>query len=363
VSNRNIYLLILFNFSGVSTVDALIPGQSMIISQPIQLRFNELLEGVRADVSLKIYGEDMDIISDAASKAAAILKTIDGVGDAEEEVKGKSPVLKIEPRASALNNLGLPKENVLSTVETAIGGSEAGSFYEGIMRFPIIVRLDEKDRKSIRLLGKVPVGIAESYTRPLSEVADIRVEETYSDIRRESSKKRAAVLVNVRGRDTESLVKEAKAKIDKEVKLPAGYYMEWGGSFKNLEQARERLMIVVPVALALVLMMIYMAFQSVIQTAMIAACIHKLDGLSGDELIKHGTKLRLRPVIMTAAGAAFGFLPMMLSTGMGAEVQRPLASVVVGGIISATLLTLIVLPVVYRLLEDKMVVKESSISH
>lgn len=390
-------------------LEALIPGQSMVLSQPIQLRFNELLEGVRADVALKIFGEDMDIISEAGSKAAGILSQIQGVGDSEEEVKGKSPVLRIKPKSDALNNLGLPKENILATVETAIGGSEAGSFYEGVMRFPIVVRLDEKDRKSVRSLGRVPVGISESYTRPLSEVADISLQETYSDIRREASKKRTAVLVNVRGRDTASLVSEAKDKIEKEVKLPPGYFMEWGGSFKNLEEAKNRLMVVVPVALFLVLMMIYMAFQSVIQTAMIAACIPmalvggvaglmlngldfsisaavgfialsgiavlngvvlvsyfnklKLDGLSGDQLIKEGTRLRLRPVVMTASGAAFGFLPMMLSTGMGAEVQRPLASVVVGGIISATLLTLIVIPVVYRLLEGKMKVRDSAIGH
>lgn len=390
-------------------LEALIPGQTMIISQPIQLRFNELLEGVRADVSLKIFGDDMETISDIASQAATILKTVDGVGDSEEEVKGKSPVLRVVPKQEVLNNLGIPKENVLATVETAIGGTEAGSLYEGVMRFPIIVRLDEVDRKNVKSIGKVPVGISENYTRPLREIADIEVQDTFSDIRRETSKKRAAVLVNVRGRDTESLVKEAKAKIEAQIKMPPGYYMDWGGSFKNLQEARERLMVVVPVALLLVFSMIFMAFRSLIQTAMIAACIPmaliggvlglmlngldfsisaavgfialsgiatlngvvlvsyfnklKIDGLTGDELIKEGTRLRLRPVVMTAAGAAFGFLPMMMSSGMGAEVQRPLASVVVGGIISATLLTLIVLPIVYRILENKMKISESSIGH
>lgn len=390
-------------------LESIVPGQSMIISQPIQLRFNELLEGVRADVSLKIFGDDMEIISEAAEKAAAILKTIDGVGDSEEESKGQSPVLRIEPRTEALALTGVPKETILSTVETAIGGKEAGSFYQGTTRFPIIVRLDEMDRKSVRAIGEIPIAITEILTRPLKALADISIQETFSDIRRESSKKRAAVLINVRGRDTESLVQEAQAKIEKEIKLPPGYYMEWGGSFKNLQEARQRLFIVVPVALLLVLMMIYMAFGSVLQTFMIAACIPmalvggvislilngldfsisasvgfialsgiavlngvvlvsyfnklKLDGMTGDELIKTGTRLRLRPVLMTASGAAFGFLPMMVSSGMGAEVQKPLASVVVGGIVSATLLTLIVLPIVYRLLENKMKINESSISH
>ncbi len=390
-------------------LEALIPGQALIFSQPIQLRFNELLEGVRSDVALKIYGEDVEIISEAATKAAAIIKTVPGAGDAEEESKGKSPVMRIVPKDFELAKLGTQKEKVLSTVETALGGKEAGSLYEGVRRFPIIVRLNEEDRADIDAVKEVPVGIVEDFTLPLKEVVDIKFEETFSDIRRESAKKRAAVLVNVRGRDVESFIEEARIKIEKEVKLPPGYYMEWGGSFKNLERARERLEILVPLALVLVLLMIYLAFGSILQTAMIAVCIPmalvggvlglvlngldfsisaavgfialsgiavlngvvlvsyfnklKLEGLTGTELIKKGTAMRLRPVLMTAAGAAFGFLPMMVSTGMGAEVQRPLAAVVVGGIISATLLTLIVVPIAYRMLEHRMTIKANGMSH
>lgn len=390
-------------------LEAVLPGQSLVISQPIQLRFNELLEGVRADVSLKVFGEDMDEITEIASSAASIIKTIDGAGDVEEEVKGKSPVLRIMPKINVLQNLGIPKENVLSTVETAIGGTEAGSLFEGVMRFPIIVRLNDDDRSSLSAIKTVPVGAGDSLTVPMDEIAEVSVNDTYSDIRRESSKKRAAVLINVRGRDTASFVQEAKNKVEEQVKIPTGYFLEWGGSFKNLEQAKERLLIVVPLALLLVLLMIYMAFRSVIQTIMIFTCIPmalvggvlglmlngldfsisaavgfialsgiavlngvvlvsyfnklKLDGLSDDALIKEGTKMRLRPVLMTATAAAFGFLPMMLSTGSGAEVQRPLASVVVGGIISATLLTLVVLPIVYRLLENKMKVVDTGMGH
>ncbi len=390
-------------------LEALIPGQTLIFSQPIQLRFNELLEGVRADVSVKVFGEDMEVITDVASQVASLLQSVEGVGDSEEEVKGLSPVLRIIPKTEAMSNLGIPKENILTTVETAIGGKEAGSLFQGVMRFPIFVRLGDTDRSNLEAIGSIPVGITDSYTESLSAVADIKIKETYSDIRREQSKKRAAVLVNVRGRDTESLVNEAQEKVSKSIEVPSGYYIEWGGSFKNLKEARQRLMIVVPIALMLVLFMIYLAFQSVLQTAMIAACIPmalvggvislmlnglefsisagvgfialsglavlngivlvsyfnklKLSGLSGDELIREGTKMRLRPVVMTATSTVFGFIPMMLSTGMGAEVQRPLAAVVVGGIISATVLTLIVLPVVYRLLENKMKISESSISH
>lgn len=390
-------------------LEALLPGQSMIMSQPIQLRFNELLEGVRADVSLKVFGDDMDEISAIAAKAATVIRSIDGVGEAETEVKGKSPLLSIVPIPRQLYQLGISKENILGTVETAIGGTEAGSLYQGVMRFPIIVRLSENDRSSIRSIRNIPVGVSDNLTVPMHEVANITVKDTYGEIRREASKKRAAVLINVRGRDIASVVREAKEKVEHDVKVPSGFYLEWGGSFKNLEKARARLSVVVPLALLLVLLMIYAAFQSVTQTIMIAACIPmalvggvlglmlngldfsisaavgfialsgiavlngvvlvsyfnklRMDGLKGNELIEVGTRMRLRPVLMTAAGAAFGFLPMMLSAGRGAEVQRPLASVVVGGIISATLLTLVVLPIVYSLLENRMKIQKTAMKH
>jgi cobalt-zinc-cadmium resistance protein CzcA len=381
-------------------LEANLPGQSLIFSQPIQLRFNELLEGVRADVALKVFGKDMDVISEIAAKAAEIVKTVPGVGDAEEEIKGKSPVLRIEPKNIELKRLGISKENILGTVETAIGGTEAGSMYEGVVRFPIIVRLSESDRSNVESIKKVPVGAGENFTVHLNQVANVNIQETYNEIRRESSQKRAAVLINVRGRDTASFIEEAMTKVSENLEIPAGYYIEWGGSFKNLERAKERLIIVVPLALILVFMMIYMAFGSILQTLIIFACIPmalaggvlglifngldfsisaavgfialsgiavlngvvlvsyfntlKRKGLSGDKLIVEGTLMRLRPVAMTAVTDAFGFLPMMLSTGSGAEVQQPLAAVVVGGITTATLLTLVVLPVVYRMLEKHM---------
>lgn len=277
------------------------------------------------------------------------------------------------------------------------------------MRFPIIVRLSEKERSDIESIKEVPVGVSESLTVPMKDVANIGITQTFSDIRRESAKKRAAVLINVRGRDTQSFVEEAQATIERKLEVPSGYYVEWGGSFQNLRKAKERLTILVPLALLLVLAMIYMAFGSLLQTFMVASCIPmaliggvlglmlnglefsisaavgfialsgisvlngvvlvsyfnhlKSQGESGDSLIMKGTSLRLRPVMMTALTDIFGFVPMMLATGAGAEVQRPLASVVVGGILSATILTLVVLPVVYRLLENKMVVKTPGLSH
>lgn len=386
-----------------------IPGQTLIFSQPIQLRFNELLEGVRSDVALKIYGDDLEKLADISQEAVSIISKVSGAGDVETEIKDTSPVLRVKPKMSVLQELGIPKEDVIQTVETAIGGTEAGALYEGVRSFPIIVRLSENIRDDISIMGEIPVGVDENLTVPLNKMADISIEDTFSDIRRESSSRRVAVLINVRGRDTSSFVEEARNTISKKLSLPEGYFIEWGGSFKNLQKAKERLLIVVPIALISIFILIYFAFNSLTQTLLIFACIPtalgggvlglilndlnfsisaaigfialsgisvlngivlisffnnlKLSGESGDEMIIKGAMLRLRPVLMTAMAAAFGFLPMMTATGAGAEVQKPLASVVVGGIITATILTLIILPCVYRIMENRMKISGSKISH
>ena len=390
-------------------LDALVPGQRALISQPIQLRFNELLEGVRADVSLKVYGDDLDELSKATEQIAAVVRKVPGSGDVEEESKGKSPVLHIEPKLSVLSSMGVGKKEVLDTVAVAIGGAEAGHLFEGVMRFPIVVRLSEENRSNLDALQSIPVGVGENITIPLREIATLNFKEMYSQINRESSKKRSAVLINPRGRDTASFVAEAQEAVRTQVKLPQGYYYEWGGNFKNLERAKEKLSVLAPLALLIIAMMIYAAFRSLLQTAIILACVPlalvggvlglmanglpfsisagvgfialsgiavlngivlvsyfnqlKTQGLTGAKLIIDGTLVRLRPVLMTALAAVFGFLPMMLATGVGAEVQRPLASVVVGGIISATLLTLIVLPLIYLALEKHIEVAEGGFSH
>ena len=383
-----------------SKLEAEIPGQSLIFSQPIQLRFNELLEGVRADVALKIFGPDTQTLDQLAKESAAIIRDIVGAGDVEEEIKGKSPLIRIRPDMAVLNHFGVPKEEVLSTVETAIGGTKVGYLYDGVVRFPIVVRLSDKDRNDLKSMQELPVGAAENLTIPLKEVASIDFEETYGDIRRETSQKRSAVLINIRGRDTESFVREAQAAIEQSLELPAGYYIEWGGSFKNLESARQRLLVLVPIALLLIFVMIFTAFRSTLQTVLIFASLPmallggvlglkmngldfsisaavgfialsgiavlngvvlvgffndlKAQGYQGVDLVKTGAFIRLRPVLMTALTDALGFLPMMLSSGMGAEVQRPLASVVVGGILTSTFLTLIFLPLAYLVLERYM---------
>ncbi len=377
-----------------------IPGQTYLASQPIQMRFNELLEGTRADVAIKIFGADLSKLVETAKKIQEVVSKVPGAGDVEVDLAGTSPVLKIEPNDDKLKIYNAAISDVLNTISIALGGQEAGYLFETEKKFPIVVRLDNEIRSDIEAIKELPVGVGVNTTVPLKNLSSIKFQETYGSVNRENSNRRTAVMINLRGRDTESFVKEAKVAVEKEIKLPQGYYLEWGGNFKNLEQARARLMILAPIALALVLMMVYMAFGSYAQTLLIFACVPfalvggviglilndlpfsisagigfialsgiavlngvvlvnffnqlKSEGKTGKELVLQGTLVRLRPVMMTALVAVFGFIPMMLSTGVGAEVQKPLASVVIGGIISSTLLTLIVLPVVYSVFENKM---------
>lgn len=377
-----------------------IPGQTYLASQPIQMRFNELLEGTRADVAIKIFGPDLNTLVESAKKIQEAVSKVNGAGDVEVDLAGTSPVLKIEPMDEKLKTFSASIADVLNTISTALGGKEAGFLYEAEKKFPIVVRLDNDIRSDIEAIKELPVGIASNTTVPLKNLASIKFQETYGSVNRENSNRRTAVLVNLRGRDTESFVNEAKQIVEKEVKLPDGYYVEWGGNFKNLEQARSRLVILAPIALILVLMMVYAAFGSVAQTLLIFGCVPmalvggvvglmlnglpfsisagigfialsgiavlngvvlvnffnqlKAEGKTGRDLVLQGTLVRLRPVMMTALVAVFGFIPMMVSTGVGAEVQKPLASVVIGGIISSTLLTLIVLPVVFSVFESRM---------
>lgn len=377
-----------------------LPGQTYLASQPIQMRFNELLEGTRADVAVKIFGPDLDKLVEFAKKTQEVISKVNGAGDVEVDLAGTSPVLRIEPNESNLARYNASISDVLDSIAIALGGEEAGFLYEAEKKFPIVVRLDNEARSDLDTIRELPVGIGSNTIVPLKNLATIGFRETYGSVNRENSNRRTAVLINLRGRDTESFVKEAQESVAREVKLPDGYYFEWGGNFKNLEQARSRLMILAPLALILVLMMVYAAFGSVGETLLIFACVPmslvggviglilnglpfsisagigfialsgiavlngvvlvnffnqlKAEGKTGKELVLQGTLVRLRPVMMTALVAVFGFIPMMISTGVGAEVQKPLASVVIGGIISSTLLTLIVLPVVFSVFESKM---------
>ena len=384
----------------ISKLEKELPGQNYLASQPIQMRFNELLEGTRADVSVKVFGPDLQTNMDLAKQIQAVVSKVQGAGDVEVDLAGTSPVLRIAPKDQVLNRAGASISDVLDTVSIALGGQEAGFLYQGDKKYPIVVRLNEEQRSDLETIRALPVGIAANTTVPLSMLADSKFAETFGSINREDSNRRSAVLINLRGRDTESFVDEAQKLVEGSVKLPQGYYLQWGGNFKNLQEARARLLILTPISLLVVLLMIYAAFGSVGQTALIFLCIPfalvggvvslilnglpfsisagvgfialsgiavlngvvlvnyfnqlKAEGKSGKDLVVSGTLIRLRPVLMTALVAIFGFVPMMLSTGVGAEVQRPLASVVIGGIISSTILTLIVLPTLFSIFEDKL---------
>ncbi len=375
-------------------------GQSVLLSQPIQLRFNELLEGTRADVSLKIYGEDLGKLESLAGRIAAIIRDVPGVGDVESEIRGRSPILSITPRDAVLRRLGVSRKELLDAVEIGVGGKQVGHLYRGLRRFPIIIRLSENDRRSLGQLRKLPVGIHENFTVPLARLARLDFKPAYLTIRREQAQRRVAVLVNPRGRDTESVVDEARRRVSRAVKVPAGMYLEWGGNFQNLQQARVRLGMIAPISLAVIFFMIFAAFRRWNQTLLIfllvpwamvggvaalalrgmpfsisagigfiaVSGIAVLNGvvligfanqlrdsaMTGAKLTIMAARLRLRAIIMTATTDIVGFLPMMLATGMGAEVQRPLATVVIGGIITATIGTLIILPIVLpRFLDER----------
>lgn len=384
----------------VARIEEEVPGQRVLVSQPIQMRFNELLEGTRADVSVKIFGDDFEALVETSERIATAIRSVPGAGDVETELQGTSPILKVIPNQQFLAALGVPKKEVLETVKIAMGGEEVGHIYDGVRKFPVIVRLDEAHRSDLSVIRSLPVELGERTLVPLRQAATVEFDESYGVINREQAKRRVAVLINPRGTDTEGFVLAAQKKVAQDVQLPEGFYLEWGGNFKNLIQARNRLSIFAPLALLLVLAMVYSAFGSVAQTLLIfmgvpfalvggvvglmlnrlpfsisagvgfialagisvlngivlVNCFNDLqkEGLRGVELVRTGTLLRIRPVLMTALVAILGFVPMMISTGVGGEVQRPLASVVIGGLFSSTLLTLVVLPVLYFVFEKFM---------
>ncbi len=383
-----------------------IPGQRILLSQPIQLRFNELMEGTRADVSLKIFGDDLDQLQSVSTEIAGIIQGVPGAGDVEAELRGKSPVLNITPDARQLMRYGISARELLDTVQMALGGEEVGFMYRGVRRFPLMLRLSENRRRSLETIRNLPVGAQDTLTVPLHQLAKIEFIESYDTIKRESSRRRTAVLINPRGRDTAGVVEDARLAIEERVQLPDGVFLEWGGNFENLEEARSRLMVVAPLSLAIVAFMIYSAFRSGSQTLLIFALIPfalvggllnlafaglpfsisagvglialsgiavlngvvlvsfynelRKQNLQGVELIQQGASLRLRAVLMTAFTDILGFLPMMLASGMGAEVQRPLATVVVGGIFTATIATLVLLPIVYYMLHGREDIQRTS---
>lgn len=376
---------------------AVIPGVRFGFQQPIQMRFNELMTGAKQDVAIKIYGDDLDRLAEFASKAGRLASKVEGVEDLYVEQVTGLPEIQIQIRFDQLARYGLSVEQVNQTVEMAFAGSVAGQVYEGDRRYDLVVRLEEDSRTELEhvrgLFVQVPSG---GPPVPLSEVADVDFRLGPNQIQRDNSHRRVTVAFNVRGRDVESLVAELDGVFNKKLSLPPGYYYSVGGQFQNLKEAKSRLMVAVPVALLLILALLYFTFRSIGQSLMIFSAI-PLSAIGGilalwlrdmpfsisagvgfialfgvavlngivligecnrlreegetnpEQILLSATHVRLRPVLMTALVASLGFLPMALSTGAGAEVQKPLATVVIGGLVSATLLTLLVLPALYRI--------------
>ncbi len=371
-----------------------LPGNNYEFTQPIQMRFNELISGVRADLGIKVFGDDLDQLLESSNEILEVIEQIEGVADARVEQVTGLPMLSVIPDRVSLSRYGINVADVQHVVKTAIGGQGAGIIYEGDRRFEIMVRLDESLRSDLNRLSELPVPLNDGSYVPLSEVAELILAPAPNQVSRENGKRRVVVTANVRDRDLGSFVDEAKIKISSMVKLPAGYWLDYGGTFEQLESASKRLSIVVPITLVIIFGLLIMAFSSfkdalIIFTGVPLALtggvialwlrgmpfsisagvgfialsgVAVLNGLvmlsfikdlwekTGDlyhSVIK-GAMTRLRPVLMTALVASLGFVPMALNTGTGAEVQRPLATVVIGGIISSTLLTLFILPILFE---------------
>ncbi|WP_068471075.1 efflux RND transporter permease subunit [Candidatus Protochlamydia phocaeensis] len=385
-----------------------LPGNNYEFTQPIEMRFNELISGVRSDLAVKIYGDDFNQMQRTAEQIANILKSIPGSADVKIAQTSGLPVLDIRIDREAASRLGLNVSDALEVVGIAMGGGKAGQLFEGDKRFDIIVKLPDALRENPTTLSNLPIPLAANegdkkvhfpYV-PLSEVAKLEINEGLNEIQRENGKRFVAVQANVRGSDLGTFVEKAKQQISQKVKIPEGYWLDWGGQFENLLSARNRLLIVVPMCFGLIFLLLYSAFNSaryallvfsgvplaltggimslwlrnmpfsisaavgfialsgiaVLNGLVLITYINQLrkEGLETEEAITTGALTRLRPVLMTALVASLGFVPMAFATGTGAEVQKPLATVVIGGLISATLLTLLVLPALYKVFLKKL---------
>ncbi|UFH30912.1 CusA/CzcA family heavy metal efflux RND transporter [Chryseobacterium sp. C-71] len=382
-----------------------IPGVFFEANQPIQMRFNELMTGIRQDVAVKIFGENMDTLSIYADKVSKVIQNVEGATSPQVERVGGLPQINVTYDRTRIANYGLNVEDVNNVLSTAFAGKTAGQIFENERRFDLVVRLDSLYRTDIDDVSNLMVPTNTGTQVPLSQVANIEYKLGPAQISREAGKRRIVVGFNVKGRDVESVVKDIQQKLEKDVKLPSGYYFTYGGQFENLKEASQRLMIAVPVSLLLIFMLLYFTFHSFKQATLIFTAIpmsaiggifalllrgmpfsisagigfialfgvavlngivligtfNQLEKEGVSDVFKRvieGTKTRLRPVLMTATVASFGFLPMAISTSAGAEVQKPLATVVIGGLLSATFLTLFVLPMLYIIFNSKINLKD-----
>lgn len=375
-----------------------VPGITAGFQFPVQMRFNELMTGARQDVVCKIYGEDLDTLAAYANKLGSIINTVNGAKNLYVEAVSGMPQIIITYNRNTIAQYNLNIADINKVVNTAFAGQSSGMLFEGEKRFDVVVRLSGEQKKDIKDVQNLLVPTPQGTQIPLYQLANVQIKEGPNQIQREDAKRRIVVGFNVRGRDVQSIVTELQAKVDRKLKFPAGYYVTYGGAFENLNAAKKRLMIAVPVSLLLIFLLLYFAFNSIKQGLLIYSAIPlsaiggilflalrgmpfsisagigfialfgvavlngivliaefnrlKMEGLTDvKRIVLMGTKVRLRPVLMTAFVASLGFLPMAVSNGAGAEVQRPLATVVIGGLLIATFLTLFVLPVLYMMFE------------
>lgn len=372
-----------------------VPGTAYEFSQPIQMRFNELISGVRSDVAIKIFGDNFDELLRLANDAQRLIERIPGAADPKVEQVSGLPLMTITPRRTVLARYGLTVADVQDAISATLGGKETGLIYEGDARYPLEVRLPERLRSDPQTLARLPLAREGGGYVPLSEVADIASVEGPNQVSRENGKRRVVVMANVRGRDLTGFVQEVRATLERDLQMPPGYYVEYGGTFEQLASATKRLTLLVPISLILIFGLLFMTFGSLKDAALVfsgvplaltggvlalllrgiplsitagvgfitlsgvavltgvvmVSAIRDLlrDGVPIEQAIVDGALLRLRPILMIGLVASLGFLPMALNTGTGAEVQRPLATVVIGGILSATALSLLVLPALYRI--------------
>jgi heavy metal efflux system protein len=370
-----------------------VPSAIFSFSQPIELRVAELISGVRSDVAIKLFGDDLDVLKDKADEIVRVVSKVQGAEDVKAEATSGLPQLQIKPDRAAIARYGLNVEDVNDLIESIVAGKQVGLVYEGEQRFNLVIRLNEDSGKNIESIKNLLLTSPTGARVPLAQIADIKLVDAAAQISREDTRRRIGVELNVRGRDIGSFVAEAQERIEKEVKLPPGYYLKWGGQFENLERATSRLLIVVPIALFLIFILLFTTFNSVRQAALIytsiplaaiggilalylrglpfsisagvgfialfgvavldgvvmVSYINKLrdEGKSVANAVREGAEARLRPILMTALVATLGFVPMAIATSAGAEVQRPLATVVIGGLVLSTVLKLLVLPMLY----------------
>ncbi|HHO69537.1 MAG TPA: efflux RND transporter permease subunit [Gammaproteobacteria bacterium] len=380
------------------TLEQVVPTAVIAFTQPIQMRVEELISGVRATLAAKLYGEDLAELDRLSQRIKNIVAKVPGVADLSLEANLGKPQIRIKVNRESLARYGLNADEVLTVVRTGIGNESVSTLIDGVKRFDITVRLTDSAKASVEDIRNIPLRSASGAIVPLHRVADITVAEGYSFVRREQLQRYAVIQMDVRGRDVDGFVQDANALLDKELDLPPGYWIEWGGAFENQQRALKRLSIIVPATIFFIFVLLYTAFNSVKYATLIIAnvpfatigglvalfisgqylsvpsaigfiavfgvamlngivlisFINELreKGMSVNEAVRKGAELRLRPVLMTASVAILGLIPMLLSSGVGAETQRPLASVVVGGLITSTLLTLVLLPVIYDWIES-----------